>query len=102
VHTHSARGDRLRQQGRQPRGAYSVLAWSSHQHQGRFNPSPNFGLLPVAAFLRGRSSLRRLGNCLGTVRFQELSGVGLDFGGVHGVTLLFVRARQKSARARER
>jgi hypothetical protein len=48
--------------------------------------------LLVAGLFTGVSLLRRLSNGLGTVRFEELPRVFLDFGGLHGVILLFFSA----------
>jgi hypothetical protein len=72
------------------------LSWPAHQHQRRLDPSPGFGLLLVTRSFKRDRLLRSLSDCLGTVRFQELAGVFLDFGCMHGVTLLIVGATGKT------
>jgi hypothetical protein len=75
----------------------SGLSWPAHQHQRRLDPSPRFGLLLITRSFKRDRLLRCLSDCLGTVRLQELAGVFLDFGCVHGVTLLIVGATGKAS-----
>jgi hypothetical protein len=78
----------------------STLVRPAHDLHGVFNMAPSSGQLHLAVRFKLDGILGSLRYGAGTVRFQQLPGIGMDFDFSHGVILLLsgstvTRSRQK-------
>jgi hypothetical protein len=76
-----------------PLAASLAFVRPTHQLQGRFDVSPNFGLFVSTLLFAGASLLSGLGNCLVTMCLEQLPRVvvDFDFSHSHGIMLPFLR-----------
>src|SRR5216684_1347822 len=68
--------------------AASALVRPAHKLYGVFDMSPVLGQFEIALLFEANGFLSGLRNCPGTVCFQQLPRIVVDFDFSHGVTLL--------------
>src|SRR5258708_1158798 len=71
--------------------AVSALVRPAHKLYGVFDMPPVFGQFDLALLFEANGVLSGLHNCPGTVCFQQLPRIVVDFDFSHGVTLLLVQ-----------
>src|SRR5713101_5054398 len=72
--------------------AASALVRPAHKLHGVFDMPPVFGPFDLALLFEANGVLSGLRNCLGTVCFQQLPRIAVNFDFSHGVTLLLFSA----------
>src|SRR6266487_4603861 len=73
--------------------AASALVRPAHKLHGVFDMPPVFSQFHLALCFKVDGVLSGLRNCLGTVCFQQLPRIAVNFDFSHGVTLLLFSAR---------